>query len=154
MYLLEHRLENPITVPGSVSGVRSDQELQWPPDNVSTDTMLTTDNSTQSWTQPEMFYAEPLHKFWWAWYFWMSDGKPITYENWNSGKHNKQLPWILGWGCSIEKFVWTHIKSLIFQNQTRLDKLKQRQPLTKWQRLEVEGPAPPSEIVAKYEEMF
>ena len=56
----------------------------------------------------------------------------------------------------IEKFVLTHIKSLIFQNQTRLDKLKQRQrqPLTKWQRVEVEGPAPPSEIVAKYEEMF
>ena len=45
-----HRLENPITVPGSVSGVRSDQELQWPPDDVSADTMLTTDNSTQSWT--------------------------------------------------------------------------------------------------------
>ena len=38
-----------------------------------------------------LFYAEPLHKFWWAWYFWMSDGKPITYENWNSGKHNNFL---------------------------------------------------------------
>ena len=34
-------------MPGSVSCVRSDQELQWPPDNVSPDTRRTTDNSTQ-----------------------------------------------------------------------------------------------------------
>ena len=69
----------------------------------------------------------------------MSDGKPITYENWNSGKHTLVL-WA---GVTLLKslYVLTHIKPLILQNQTRLDKQKQRQPLTKWQWVEVEGPA-------------
>ena len=58
-------------------------------------------------------------------------------------RETQQLPLVLWAGVTLLKSLYvltTHIKPLILQNQTRLDKQKQRQPLTKWQWVEVEGP--------------